>query len=85
MKFAVADQKIPPSITVSQARDRLDAALERLDKAVEGGGPKGDKMSGLAAELSAARGEIDSLKNNNTEVSERLGAAISKVKTMIGN
>ena len=85
MKFAVADQKIPPSITVSQARGRLDAALERLEKAVAGGGPEGDKMSGLAAELSAARGEIDSLKNKNAEVSERLGAAIGKVKAMIGN
>ena len=85
MKFAVADQKIKPSISVQQARGRLDAAFERLEKAVEGSGPGGDKTSGLAAELSAARGEVDGLKNKNAEVSKRLGSTIGKIKAMIGD
>ena len=81
----MADQKQQPAITVLQARSRLDAALERLEKAVEVSSGGGDKMSGLAAELTAARGEIDKLENKNAEVSERLGAAIGKVRTIIGD
>jgi hypothetical protein len=80
----VADQKLQPSITVQQARSRLDAALERLEKAVDAAPAGGDKLSGLAAELSGARSEIAVLENKNSEVSERLGSAIGRVKAIIG-
>ncbi|MBT3552942.1 MAG: DUF4164 family protein [Rhodospirillaceae bacterium] len=81
----MADQKLQPSITVQQARGRLDAALEKLEKAVDGAPAGGDKMSGLAAELSDARTEITALEKKNAEVSERLGSAIGKVKAIIGD
>ncbi len=81
----MADQKLQPSITVQQARSRLDAALEKLEKAVEGAPAGVDKMSGLAAELSDARGEIAALEKKNAEVSKRLGSAIGRVKAIIGD
>jgi hypothetical protein len=81
----VAGQKIQPSITVQQARGRLDAALEKLEQAVEGAPAGGEKMSGLAAELSDARSEIAALEKKNAEVSMRLGSAIGKVKAIIGD
>ena len=61
----------------------MDAALEKLEKAVDGAPAGGDKMSGLAAELSDARTEITALEKKNAEVSERLGSAIGKVKAII--
>ena len=81
----MADEKLQPSITVQQARGRLDAALVKLEKAVEGVPVGGDKMSGLAAELSDARSEIAALESKTVEVSERLGSAIGSLKAIIGD
>ena len=81
----MADEKLQPSITVQEARGRLDAALVKLEKAVEGAPVGGDKMSGLAAELSDARSEIAALESKTVEVSERLGSAIGSLKAIIGD
>ena len=63
----------------------MDAALENLEQAVDVAPAGGEKMSGLAAELSDARAEIAALEKKNAEVSERLGSAIGKVKAIIGD
>jgi|TARA_B100000315_G_scaffold239797_1_gene258989 hypothetical protein len=81
----VAKQSQPPSINVQQARNRLDAALERLEKAFEKGPKDGGDQSGLAAELSTARDEIGSLKDSNKAVSKRIDSAIGKVRDLIGD
>jgi len=85
MEFAVADQAPYLSSNSSKAKARLDAALERLEQAAGQQSTGAEGQAKLAKDLGAAEGEIDSLKSAQAQVSERLDAAIGRVKALIGD
>lgn len=71
--------------SAKQAKNRLDAALERLDKALAAKLNQPDTAADLAATLETAQREVADLKNKNQIVSTRLDTAISNLKTIIGD
>lgn len=76
---------------VERARARLDAAVARLEAALENRaasgspeGPDADAALKLSGELEALRKENDTLKSVNETVSGRLDGAIGRLKAVIG-
>lgn len=75
---------------VDDANRRLDTALTRLESALQTHLAAPDKASAAEAErarleqeMTAVRGEFANLKETSAAVSQRLDAAIGKVKTML--
>ena len=71
--------------STAQAKNRLDAALARLEKALTAKLNQPDAGADLAATLETAQREVADLKNKNQIVSTRLDTAISNLKTIIGD
>ncbi len=73
------------NISTTQAKQRLNSALDRLDAALakKVDAPAAD--DGMQAELDAARREITDLKNKNQTVSARLDTAIGNLKSILGD
>ncbi|MEK9678947.1 MAG: hypothetical protein VW169_11215 [Rhodospirillaceae bacterium] len=71
--------------SVTQAKQRLNSALDGLVAALakKADAPAAD--DGLQAELDAARKEITDFKNKNQTVSNRLDTAIGNLKTILGD
>jgi hypothetical protein len=77
----------PPksSTSLTQAKTRLETAIERLERALAQR-PKAAPVQGSAdpdPELEAARVEIRRLRETNAAVTARLDATIGKVKVLI--
>ena len=84
--------------TIEQARGRIEAALDRLEAAVEhaagaGSGQRAasDELSGvradrdrLAAELAALQQRYDDLKALTDTATHRLDQTIARVRVMLG-
>jgi len=73
--------------SIQAAKSKLDAALDRLDKAIESKA-KSSNGSGtgngkLDKELTAAKTEISELKEKNQIVSTRLDGAIDRMKEIL--
>ncbi|MDH3738086.1 MAG: DUF4164 domain-containing protein [Alphaproteobacteria bacterium] len=75
---------------VDDANQRLDAALSRLEAVMQTHLAAPDKVSAAQAdrarleqEMGTVRSEYASLKETSTQVSQRLDAAIGKVKTLL--
>ncbi|MFT5180289.1 MAG: hypothetical protein ACI8S3_000162 [Alphaproteobacteria bacterium] len=75
---------------VDDANLRLDAALSRLEQALQTHLAAPDKASAAEAErsrleqdMNSVRSEFASLKETSAVVSQRLDAAIGKVKNML--
>jgi len=67
------------------AQGRLEAALARLETALEGSTPKdGGEVDELTRELQSARDELARYKDQNQQVSDRLDAAIGRMRTVLG-
>ncbi len=72
---------------VERARVRLDAAVARLEKALEQQGGSTPSASGdevQTRELEALRGENSRLREINETVSARLDGAIGRLNAVIG-
>lgn len=71
--------------TVDDANQRLDAALSRLESTLQARFATQDSASTaqLEQEMTAVRSEFASLKETSTVVSQRLDAAIGKIKGML--
>ena len=71
--------------TVDDANQRLDAALSRLESTLQARFATQDNASTaqLEQEMTAVRSEFASLKETSTVVSQRLDAAIGKIKGML--
>ena len=69
------------------ARQRLDTALLRLEKAIEAKTPQADSvgMQSLAEEMAALRQENEKLSILNKTTGERLDSAIKRLKTTLEN
>jgi len=71
------------------ANQRLDAALSRLTStlqarlATQNGGAAGAGQAQIEQEMNAVRSECASLKETSAVVSQRLDAAIGKIKDML--
>jgi len=72
-----------PTASMQHAKSRLDAAMDRLERAIESRADKVDGQGAVANELDAARAEIGRLKETNKVVSARLDAAIGRVKAIL--
>jgi len=77
----------PPksSTSLTQAKTRLEAAIDRLEGALARR-PKAAPAQGAAEpdpDLEAARAEIRRLRETNAAVTARLDATIGKVKVLI--
>ncbi len=79
---------------VERARTRLDAAVARLEEALDrrldslpdaAGKPTTETPSALVEELESLRDENAKLKGLNEIVTTRLDAAIGRLRTAIGN
>ncbi len=73
------------NISVTQAKQRLNSALDRLDAALAKKAEARAADDGLQAERDAARKEIADLKNKNQTVSARLDTAIGNLKSVLGD
>ncbi len=65
------------------AISKLDAALTRLEKAIDNKSILADGSDGLGKELIAAKAEISQLKEKNQVVSTRLNGAIGRMKEIL--
>ena len=87
--FLGAFAKGVPMSSVDDANQRLDAALLRLEAALQSrlespGKPGADgKRAQLEQEMSAVRGEFASLKETSAAVSQRLDAAIGTIRNIL--
>jgi peptidoglycan hydrolase CwlO-like protein len=83
----LANPSTQSTSSIQAAKSKLDAALDRLDKAIEtkakssnGSGAGNGK---LGKELTAAKAEISELKEKNQVVSTRLDGAIDRMKEIL--
>ena len=67
-----------------RATERLQAALDRLERAVEQGGPA-QGAGDLRAALSAARHENEQLQEVARSVADRLDGTIARLKSGLRN
>jgi len=65
------------------AKSKLDAALTKLEKAIDTKASSADGSGALGKELSAAKAEISQLKEKNQEDSTRLDGAIGRMKEIL--
>ncbi|MBL6957760.1 MAG: hypothetical protein ISR52_02180 [Rhodospirillales bacterium] len=80
----MAKTGIKKSTRVQRAQERLSQAIDKLEDAVKSrtnGGAGADPE--MVAELAVIRAENDSLKDVNKAVSDRLDAAISRMKSVL--
>ncbi len=69
---------------LSEAQDRLELALARLEQASsESATQAGETIDARSAEFEAVRARCDALEDNARMVSERLDAAIGRVRTLV--
>ena len=71
--------------SVHPVKQKLDTALARLEKAIEGKVEPSKKMSDLHEELFVARKELQNLREKNSLASMRLDNVISQIKRILGN
>jgi hypothetical protein len=74
----LASKKESTPKRLKSARARLDAAMERLEKALAGINSGDD-----GAEIAALKGEIEKLTGVNKATGERLDGAIKRLKTVL--
>lgn len=67
---------------MTQARDRLEKALARLERAAQGG-RGGANVADLSAQLDDLRARNLMLDQRNRAVAERLDTAIAKLRTLV--
>jgi hypothetical protein len=65
------------------AKSKLDAALNRLEKAIDTTPILASGSDELAKELVAAKAEISQLREKNQTVSAKLDGAIGRVKEIL--
>ena len=65
------------------AKSKLDAALSRLEKAIDTKANSAVGSGALVKELAAAKAEISQLKEKNQVVSTRLDGAIGRMKVVL--
>ena len=77
---------------VDRARERLVAAVARLEKALPAAGQEAlespdqtARISELMSDLQAVQAENGRLRDTNKQVSERLGDTINRFKQAIGD
>jgi len=81
---------------VNRAHNRLETAIERLETAIRkraaddgggngGGANQGSELVSLQAEIRSLRGENIDLKDTHRQVSERLDAAVHRLKGLVGD
>jgi len=80
---------------VSRAHNRLEAAIERLETAIrnrapgDGGGngqdaTQGPQLNSLQNEIRSLKDENVNLKDTQRQVSQRLDAAVHRLKGLVG-
>jgi len=80
---------------VSRARNRLETAIERLETAIrnrapgDGGGngqdaTQGPQLNSLQNEIRSLKDENVNLKDTQRQVSQRLDAAVHRLKGLVG-
>jgi len=67
------------------AKQKLDTALARLEKAIDHKVESSKKKTELHEELFLARKEIQDLRERNNLASKRLNNVISQIKRILGN
>jgi hypothetical protein len=69
---------------LSEAQDRLELALARLEQASGASATQADETDAArSAEFEAVRLRCDALEDKARRVSERLDAAIGRVRTLV--
>ena len=71
------------SASVLHAKTRLDAAMARLERAIESRADRFGAQDGVTGGLDQARAEIGRMKETNKLVSARLDAAIGRVRVLL--
>lgn len=73
-----------PSTSLQQAKTRLEAAIDRLERALAQRAPATPAASAESDRaLEEARAEVQKLRETNSTVAARLDATIGKVKALI--
>ena len=81
----VTDGTIQKPTRTDRARERLEKAVVRMETALDGRiEASAEKNTALAAELVTVQSENIVLREANEAVSQRLDAAIERLKTVLG-
>ena len=79
----MANTSTQSTSSIHAAKSKLDAALTRLEKAIDTKANSTGGSDGLSSELVAAKAEISELKEKNQVVSNRLDGAIGRMKEIL--